>query len=191
MQHSIGVYPRSSGAPTGFALEGLRDAKRVYEKTTRGGRAHDVRQDAVIGDGDGIGAGVIDQLRYRGYGDRDGLYEFHGGARPHDPNMYFNRRAEIWGHAANGLKAGAQIPDSPDLEVDLTGPQYGYSNKSQSQLEKKKDMKARGLASPDLGDTLAMTFAVNVNARVRERKEWFEELARYRYHDPSPDSWMA
>lgn len=49
------------------------------------------------------------------------------------------------------LKAGAQIPDDPELEVDLTGPQYGYSNKSQIQLEKKEDMKARGLASPDLG----------------------------------------
>jgi len=32
----IGVHPRSLGAPTGFALEGLRDAERVYEKTTTG-----------------------------------------------------------------------------------------------------------------------------------------------------------
>jgi hypothetical protein len=30
------------------------------------------------------------------------------------------------------------------------------------QLERKEDMKARGLASPDLGDCLAMTFAVKV-----------------------------
>src|SRR5262249_5640488 len=28
-------FPESVVAPTGFALEGLRDAKRVYEKTTR------------------------------------------------------------------------------------------------------------------------------------------------------------
>jgi hypothetical protein len=38
-------YRRSSafiGATTGFALERLRDAKRVYEKTTRG-RARDAR----------------------------------------------------------------------------------------------------------------------------------------------------
>ena len=52
-------------------------------------------------------------------------------------------------------------------------------------------MKSRGLASPDLGDTLAMTFAVNVNHRVRERKDAWEEYARYRYHDPSPDAWMV
>jgi len=71
-------------------------------------------------------------------------------------------------------------------------PQYGYSNKSQIQLEKKEDMKSRGLASPDLGDTLAMTFHVNVNAKLREQKEWFEQYQRYRYkNDTSADAWMA
>ena len=89
------------------------------------------------------------------------------------------------------LKAGAEIPDDPELEVDLTGPEYGFSNKGQIQLETKDSMRARGLASPDCGDTLALTFAVNVNARVRQEKEWFEELARYRHHDPSPDAWMV
>ena len=41
----------------------------------------------------------------------------------------------------------------------------GYSSKSQIQLEKKDDMKRRGLASPDLRDTLAMTFAVRPSTR--------------------------
>jgi len=36
-----------------------------------------------------------------------------------------------------------------------------------------------------------MTFAVNVNQRMRERKDAWEEYARYRYHDPSPDAWMV
>ena len=53
------------------------------------------------------------------------------------------------------------------MEVDLCGPQYGYSSKSQIQLERKEDQKARGLASPDLGDVLAMTFAVKVAARTK------------------------
>ena len=113
-------------------------------------------------------------------------------AKPHDPNKYFNRRAEVWGLAAEWLKAGAQIPDDPELEVDLTGPQYGYSNKSQIQLEKKEDMKSRGLTSPDLGDTLAMTFHISVNAKLREQKEWFEQYQNYRYkNDKSADAWMA
>jgi len=65
------------------------------------------------------------------------------------------------------LKTGAEIPDDPGLEIDLVSPQYGFSSKSQIQLERKEDMKARGCASPDMGDVLAMTFAVNVRARVK------------------------
>jgi hypothetical protein len=58
------------------------------------------------------------------------------------------------------------------------------------QLEKKEGTKAV-LASPRLGDTLAMSFVANVNPRTRDRKEWWEEFARYRSRNPSPDGWMA
>jgi len=150
------------------------------------------KPDAVVIDGDGYGASVVDQLRHLGYNSQSaGLHEFHGGGRAADVNKYFNRRAEVWGLMAEWLKT-AQIPDDPELEVDLCGPQYGYSNKSQIQLERKEDMKSRGLASPDLGDTLAMSFHVTLNAKVRQQKEWFEELSRYRYkNDRSEHSWMA
>src|SRR6185437_912219 len=116
--------------------------------------------DATVVDGDGIGAGVIDQIRHRGYGDR--LFEFHGGEAANDSAAYFNRRAEVWGMCRDWLKAGAEIPDDPELDADLTGPEYGYNAKSQIQLERKEDMKKRGLLSPDCGDMLAMTFAVSV-----------------------------
>ena len=72
------------------------------------------------------------------------------------------------------LKAGAEIPDDPELEIDLTCPQYGYSSKSQIQPEKKDDMKHRGLGSPDLGDTLAMTFAVRPSTRRFQKREEFD-----------------
>jgi phage terminase large subunit len=70
-----------------------------------------------------------------------------------------------WGLAADWLHAGAEIPDDPELETDLTAPQYGFSAKQQIQLEKKEDMKSRGCASPDLGDVLAYTFAVKLRSR--------------------------
>jgi hypothetical protein len=60
------------------------------------------------------------------------------------------------------VKRRREIPDDPELDTDLTAPQYGFSNKQQIQLEKKEDMKKRGLSSPDAGDMLAMTFAVKV-----------------------------
>ena len=51
------------------------------------------------------------------------------------------------------------------MAVDLCGLQYGYSSKQQIQLESKDDLKKRGLASPDLGDCLAMTFSVTVQPK--------------------------
>jgi len=40
-----------------------------------------------------------------------------------------------------------EIPDDPELEVDLTGPEYGFSSKNQIHLELKEDM--TGVIAPD------------------------------------------
>src|SRR5262249_35811370 len=78
-----------------------------------------------------------------------------------------NRRAETWGLMRDALKAGMQLPDTSDMEVDLCGTEYFYTPKGQIQLEPKDAMKSRGLASPDLADALSMTFAVRVAAPYR------------------------
>jgi len=135
-------------------LDTVQVAERVIEFIGK------EKPDATVVDGDGIGAGVVDQIKFRGFGDR--LFEFHGGSSANDSAAYFNRRAECWGALREWLKAEAEIPDDPELEADLTSPEYGFSNKQQIQLERKEDMKSRGLASPDCGDMLAMTFAVRV-----------------------------
>ena len=55
---------------------------------------------------------------------------------------------------------------------------YGFTAKNQIQLEKKEDMKKRGLASPDCGDALAMTFAVSPCVQEPMAKNWRAQLAR-------------
>ena len=59
------------------------------------------------------------------------------------------------------LEQGCLAPD-PELRADLTGLDYGYNGRGEIQLEKKDDMKKRGLASPDIADALALTFAFPV-----------------------------
>ena len=57
--------------------------------------------------------------------------------------------------------------DDHELLADLTGVEYGYAlreGRDAIVLEKKEDMKKRGLASPDLADALALTFAYPVAA---------------------------
>ena len=123
------------------------------------------KPDAVVVDGDGLGAGVVDQLKARGYK----CFEFHGAERANKTETYFNRRAEIWGLLREWLREGAEIPDLQELADDLIGPEYLTSNKGQIQLERKADMKRRGLASPDLGDMLAMSFAVQIAVAEEDR----------------------
>lgn len=123
------------------------------------------KADAVVVDCDGLGAGTFDHIKYRGY-DKDSsgrkrLFEFHGQGTPNDAKKYFNKRTEVWGEMRDWL-VSADIPNDPELADDLVGPLYAYNSKGQICLEQKDDMKERGLASPDCGDMLAMTFAVKV-----------------------------
>jgi len=139
--------------------------------------------DATIVDGDGIGAGVVDHIKHRGFSQR--LFEFHGGAPANDGSAYFNRRAEVWGAMREWLVSNAEIPDDPEVATDLTGIEYGFGPKGQIQLERKEDMKKRGLSSPDIGDMLAMTFAVNVLAKPKDEPE-----PMY-YPGQQESSWMS
>jgi hypothetical protein len=41
----------------------------------------------------------------------------------------------------------------------MAGPMYHYDSSNRLFLEKKEDMKKRGLRSPDLADAVALTFA--------------------------------
>lgn len=128
----------------------------------------------VVIDGDGIGAGVVDwvRLNMEGWFKKHvpaRLVEFHGGSSPKDGDMYYNMRAEVWGQTRAWL-LDADIPDDPELESDLTGPEYFFSSKNQIQLEKKEDMKKRGLSSPDLGDMLAMTFVSNPAPKTHDER---------------------
>lgn len=102
----------------------------------------------------GMGNGVIDQLRRLG---RSPLGVYFGGKS--SDNQYLNKRAQMWGDMKEWLKEGGAIPNNRDIYDDLTSVEYHMTLKGQIQLERKEDMKKRGLASPDLGDGLALTFA--------------------------------
>jgi hypothetical protein len=51
------------------------------------------------------------------------------------------------------------IPYSAELRDELISPEFDYNLKGELQLEKKSDMKKRGLKSPDQADALALTYA--------------------------------
>jgi hypothetical protein len=72
-----------------------------------------------------------------------------------------NRRAEMWLGMKKWLEdpAGVTIPDKDEIQADVCGPSYKYDSNTRLLLEKKEDMRRRGVPSPDIGDAIALTFA--------------------------------
>lgn len=146
--------------------------------------------DAVFVDGGGVGGGVVDRLRQLGHV----VIEVQFGASASDTvdgEHMANKRSEMWGRMRQWLgteDSGGAIPADSDLETDLTGPEYSYVLRGDGDcimLESKDSMKVRGLASPDAGDALALTFAYPVAKKAsRERasgqhNEWdYDPLAQ-------------
>ena len=92
--------------------------------------------------------------------------EVHGGSEAQDDTVFINKRIEMWDRMRQWLE-GADIPDDPQLIIDLTTPEFGFQEKTQKmKLESKEDMKKRGSDSPDAGDALAMTFYHNVPSKT-------------------------
>jgi hypothetical protein len=60
------------------------------------------------------------------------------------------------------------IPDSDALHGDMTAPSYTYDSHSRLCLERKKDIKKRGLRSPDGADALALTFAFPISNKKKK-----------------------
>jgi hypothetical protein len=114
---------------------------------------------AVFIDGVGIGGAVVDRLLQLGYGYC--VIEVNVGASPIDKERYKNKRAEIWDEMRTWLKTGSII-SGQEMMDDLIGIEYSYDMNGKLQMEKKDDMKKRGLASPDLADALALTFAEGI-----------------------------
>ena len=100
--------------------------------------------------------------------------------------MYGNKRAEMWGKMKEWLRS-ASIPKDRFLKTDLISPMMKPDSRGTIFLESKKDMKSRGLASPDAADALAVTFAFPVAHR-----EYKEPARRVNAQGSSVNtSWMG
>lgn len=118
---------------------------------------HEFKPDAVFIDATGLGWGVIDRLRQMGFGKL--IFPVQVGEKATDESRYWNKRSELWDQGKSWLEEGGCLPEDPEMEADLTGPQYGYDRRMRIVIESKDDMKARGLPSPDCADSLLLTFA--------------------------------
>lgn len=137
----------------------------------------------------GVGGGVVDRLRQL----RIPVVGVDFGAAPdqynvNDGTKYANKRAEIWGEMRLWLKTGSIPERIPGMEMtvvdELTAPNFGMNAREEIQLESKKDMRRRGIKSPNVADALACTFAAPVY--VPNRTETSEEKLLHITPDYNP-----
>lgn len=131
------------------------------------------KPDAIMVDVGAMGAGVVDRLRQLLKGNIP-VIEVNFGGKGRDVEWIagqrvktVNKRSEIWLSMRAWLNTGGCIPDEQVIEDDLTAPEYSFdAGETSIQLERKRDMKKRGLPSPDDADALACTFAEPVMPRT-------------------------
>ena len=140
---------------------------------------------ALFIDGGGIGAGVIDHLKYLGYEPIEALAQH----KPRDFKNYRYRIDEMWGKMRDDINKGLALPArrsdlGTKLFNELTQREYSFTLKGQMTLESKKDMKVRGVNSPNVADGLALTYYEDV--AMEKSSLSHSQTPRYTIHEYDP-----
>lgn len=141
------------------------------------------RPDAVFVDEVGVGAAVVDRLRELGY-PVIGVNASH--ASPDE--RYYNLRAYMWAKMAEWVKTVGCLPtESRDLARELTSVPYEFASNGKMKIKSKEELKKDGVPSPDLADSLALTFAYPVAPKVRWRNNTELTQRVFTEYNPFPE----
>lgn len=103
----------------------------------------------------GVGAGVVDRLREQGYGVRG----INVAQAARQKEVFANLRAEGYWQLRELFAAGEiAIPPDQQLVGELVSLRYKHDSRGRVLLERKEDMRKRGMPSPDRADALMLAF---------------------------------
>jgi hypothetical protein len=110
----------------------------------------------IMVDSIGLGSGVADRLRELKFNVRDVNV-----AEATAMNLgAYRLRDELWLQVRDWLNTKAcRLPKDDDLRMELVSTCYDYHSTGQYKIESKDAMKSRMRRSPDLADSLCLTFA--------------------------------
>jgi phage terminase large subunit len=129
--------------------------KAEWDKTAQSERPAAINVDVI-----GIGAGVVDRLKELGL-PVCGVNVAEAEAVNANEDRQFNRlRDELWWRSREWLEAkDCKLCDDDDTIAELTTPTYTILSNGLIQVERKEDMKKRGVKSPNRADAWNLTFA--------------------------------
>ena len=166
-------------------------ATRIVEEAKK------LQPDAIFVDEGGVGAGVVDRLKFLRLpivGVQFGSSPSRGAEGKDGAVAYANKRSEMWGNMRDWLPGGS-IPGEADVYDDLVNIEYGYRTihgQDCIQLERKEDLKRRGYPSTDRADALALTFAFPVMpSDHRDRLAGREASTHSHQYDPFEHAWRT
>lgn len=127
----------------------------------------------------GVGAGVADYLRKQRM---PGLFDVNVSWASSDPTKYALLRDELWWRMRENCQYGYySFPDvklpgetlslGQELANELASPFYDFNKNGAAKVESKKDMKKRGIASPNIADALGITeFFYSYSTKIFKKK---------------------
>lgn len=159
-----------------WSEKGVNNSMRLVGKMVNFCAEHPASKGIV--DSDGLGGPVFDRARELSLP----VSPFYAGRKAFKPRKFLNRRSEQWWALRSLFEAGLVDIDRKDeiLQAQLTSIRFEEDSAGRIAVETKKEMKARGLPSPDRADTLMMVTA--------PMEEWVEvqsdeDLLRQKKHE--------
>lgn len=117
----------------------------------------------------GMGVGVVETLEDMGYADQ--VWGVNTGVAATESDLYTNLRCEMWALCKEWLEGQVELPNVSQLMDDLLTIKRKPSATGKLRLETKEEMRRRNLPSPDVGDALALTFAVPFDLLPEKRED--------------------
>jgi len=117
---------------------------------------HTARPALIVIDVIGIGAGVVDRLAEQELP----ILGLNVGEVPSVTGRFVRMRDQLWYQVREWLESRqVTLPRDDKLRQDLTSPRATFMSDGRLQVESKAQLRSRGVASPDSGDALCLTFA--------------------------------
>ena len=128
--------------------------KAEWDKTPPKDRPEAINVDVI-----GIGSGVVDRLKELEL-PVVGVNVAEAESPNANPEIQFNRlRDELWWKGREWLEQrDCKLLDDDDTIAELTTPTYTILSNGRIQVERKEDLKKRGVASPNRADSWLLTF---------------------------------
>lgn len=162
-------------------------ARRIAEEIRFYREEEDLTAQVVIEEL-GMGVGVVETLEDMGFAEQ--VWGINTGVAANEPELYTNLRCEMYALLKEWLEGQVELPNIPEMLDDLTVLKRKPSANGKLRLETKDEMRRRGVKSPDVGDALALTFAVPFDLLPEKTDAWHDAW-RIQNQPASVGSWMG